>query len=156
MASRLDEGASGRRFTPCTIAGAGVISILSPQSLNFEHLDDGRSEGGIDCWCHHDLLALPMLRALCHDGKRLHDSYTLLCRHDNPAPEAESSGGAEGSGAASASTSGLGELESSPLSELLTVRVPQGLQVSQQACDLLVLLNVLEALNRCALWAIPI
>lgn len=73
----------------------------------------------------------------------------VLRRIENPAPEAEASTSGAQQSAAGSFTAELGVLAASPLKELLTLGLPEGLQLAPQAADVLLLLKVLEALNRC-------
>ena len=69
-----------------------------------------------------------------------------MCRMSNPATEAEPQTGRSDGAAASADPQAI-DLNS-PLNELLSVQLPEELQASQQVKDVLLLLKMLEAINR--------
>ena len=88
--------------------------------------------------------------------ERINIFFADCCRFDNPLPESPAA--SRDDDADKPGTSGAadhGALADSPLSELLTMSLPEGLHVSVQAADVLLLLKVLEALNRCARSATP-
>ena len=76
--------------------------------------------------------------------------FADCCRFDNPLPESPASSGDDADKPSTSGAADHGALADSPLSELLTMSLPEGLHVSVQAADVLLLLKVLEALNRCA------
>ena len=72
----------------------------------------------------------------------------MLCRMSNPTPEAETQAHRSSGEAATTSTQPETISLDSPLNELLNVKLPEELQASQQVRDVLLLLKMLEAINR--------
>ena len=66
----------------------------------------------------------------------------------NPAPEADLQTDTNSKGAATTSATSDTNTLDSPLNELLAIQLPEELQASQQVKDVLLLLKMLEAINR--------
>ena len=87
---------------------------------------------------------------------RMGNDASHHCRVENAPDGAGASTSGEGDGAGKSDaplppSPCAQQLATSPLAEILFAALPRDMQVSQQTADLLLLLKLLEALNRCEL-----